>query len=90
MTTDKPLFDECIDDVLLANGFKYYDDWEYGPQAGWSTDWEHYTIRLNRHSFGYWVNVIAHSGGENKHLCLGSSNSADDILALKNLLEKFF
>lgn len=25
-------FDKTMDDELLKNDFKYYDDWKYGPE----------------------------------------------------------
>ncbi len=87
---ERERFNEGIDEVLLANGFKYYEDWEHGPQAAWSIDCEHYTMQLMRHSFGYWIIIDAHASGERKKLNMGSSNNAADIIAVKAALERLF
>jgi len=79
-----------VDDILLANDFAYYDDWEYGPMSGWSSDWEHYTLKLMRHDFGYWLILSAHSGGENKTFNVGSSNDAEQIISIRDSLAKLF
>ena len=87
----KPNFNkDDIDKELLASGFAYYDDWEYGHQIGWSINHDHFTMRLFPHSFGYWVTIEAHMGGANKRLNMGSSNKAEDIIAVKKALDRLF
>jgi len=83
-------FNPNLDEALLANGFKYYDDWEYGPESGYSTGYEHYTIKLMRHDFGYWIILDAHNGGNRTQMNIGSSNCAEEIIAVKNALEKLW
>lgn len=83
-------FDEAMEAKLLENGFKYYGDWEFGPVSGWSGDFERYNMNLMKHSFGYWIIVVAHASGENKEFNLGSSNSAEHIIAIRDLLSKLF
>jgi len=82
--------DESIEAKLLANGFSYHDDYEYGPQSGWGGDCEMYTMCLTKHGFGYSIFVSAHASGTNKGICLGSSNSAEHIISLRDSLAKLF
>lgn len=83
-------FNEAMDLILLANGFEYFSDWEYGPQDGWSTGSEHYTLSLMRHDYGYWLILSAHLSGENKGLNMGSSNEASEIIAVRDALQKLW
>lgn len=85
---DKPKFDETMDETLLQNGFEYFDDWGYGPQCAWSEDWDHVGLKLSRHSFGYWIVFRRHAGGANPAMNIGSSNSAEEIIALRDMLKK--
>jgi len=86
----EPNFNKDIDAELLASGFKYYDDWEHGPQIGWHIIHDYFTMRLMRHNFGYWLIIEAHEGGANKRLNIGSSNKAEDIIAVKEALDRLF
>ena len=79
-------FNESIDADLLANDFKYYDDWKYGPISGWVTNYEYYSLKLMKHNFGYWLIISCHAGGENPSMNIGSSNSAQDIIAIRDSL----
>ena len=83
-----PKFDENINKLLLANGFKFYNYWEFGPIDSWSEDMDHISLRLLRHNFGYWIQFRRHAGGQNKTLIIGESNNADDIIALRDALKK--
>lgn len=83
-------FDETIDAELLKNGFKYYDDWKYGPMSGWSTGHEHHSLFLIRHDFGYDLIIGRHASGENPKMGIGSSNSAKDIIAIRDSLKKLW
>lgn len=82
-------FDQ-IDSYLFDNGFAYYDDWEYGPQYGYSIPHERFRIYLMRGSYGYSICLNAHASGTNKKFPIGTSNSAEDIINLKQLLERLF
>jgi len=84
MQRDK--FDKSIDTELLANNFKYYNDWEYGPISGWTTGYERYSLKLMKHDFGYWLIISCHAGGENPSMNIGSSNNAQDIIAIRDSL----
>lgn len=87
---NKDKFNVLMDEVLLRNNFSYYDDWKYGPQSAWSIDCEHFTMKLMRHDFGYWIILDAHASGERKQMNIGSSNSAQDIILARDSLSKFF
>ena len=82
-------FDEGMDVILLKNDFALYPDWKYGPESGWSGQ-DHYTIKLMRHNFGYWIIVSQHASGENITMNLGSLNNAYDIIALRDALKKLW
>lgn len=82
----KDPFDASMDATLLQNGFKYYDDWEYGPMSGWSWSCDHPSIRLMKHSFGYSIIFSVHASGLNPHMVIGNSNNADEIIALRDAL----
>lgn len=77
-----------IDEVLLKNGFKYYNDWEYGPMCSLPSLWDHITFKLMAHDTAYWIIFHRHASGENKRMNLGSSKNAQDIIALRDLLGK--
>lgn len=83
-------FDEDIDKELLKNGFDYYGDWKYGPMSGWSTNYEHHTLRLMKHDFGYDLIMGRHASGENPTMGIGSSNSAKDIIKIRDSLKKLW
>ena len=87
---DRERFDTNIDKTLLVNGFEYYDDWEYGPMSGWQTDWERYTLKLMGHDFGYWLIIGCHASGASPTMNIGSSNSAEDIIAIRDALKKLW
>ena len=80
-------FNEGMDAELLSNDFAYYDDWEYGPQAGWSNAFEHYVLKLMRHTHGYWIIVGHHASGENPTMNIGSSNEAKEIIAVRDAIQ---
>ncbi len=86
---DRPPFDESMDEVLLRNGFAYYSDWKYGPESGWSAG-DHYTLKLMRHDFGYWLIIGRHSSGENPIMNIGSSNNAEYIILVRDALIKLW
>ena len=88
MKRDK--FDKAIDKELLEHDFAYYDDWEYGPMSGWTTDHEHYTLKLMKHDFGYWLIMGRHSSGENPTMNFGSLNNAKDIIEIRDSLKKLW
>lgn len=78
-------FNKNMDKILLENGFKYWDDWEYGPMCGWSESWDRPNLKLMRHDSGYWIIFKRHYGdGMN----IGSSNDAHQIIKLRNELKK--
>lgn len=81
-------FDESMDAVLLENGFSYYDDWEYGPESGWSEPFDHISLKLMRTDHGYWIIFSRHASGENPSFNIGISNSAHEIIALRDMLKK--
>ena len=87
---NKEKFDKSMDKILLENDFAYYSDWEYGLESGWSTNWEHYTMKLFKHSYGYWIILEAHASGEHDKLNIGSLNNAKDIIALRDALKKLW
>ncbi len=89
MPKDRSPFDEKIESELLKNGFAYYDDWKYGPVSGWSHQ-DHYSLNLMKHSFGYWLIIRAQFGGDNKTMNVGSSNNAQEIIAVRDALAKLF
>jgi len=89
MSLNRPPFDEAIEKALLENGFAHYDDWKFGPESSWSHQ-DHYSLSLMKHDFGYWLIVKSHFGGENKTLNIGSSNSAQEIIAIRDMLSKLF
>ena len=86
----KPPVDPTIEATLLKNGFKNYPDWEFGPVSGWPNDHDHMSLQLMRHAFGYWLILRSHSSGENKTMNMGSSNSAEDIIAIRDLLKRLW
>jgi len=83
-------FNHSMDSVLLSHDFSYYNDWDYGPMSLWSTGWEHHSMKLMRHDFGYWIILSNHCSGKNKTLNMGSSNNADDIIAIRDTLKKLW
>lgn len=83
-------FDNSMDNELIANGFKYYADWEYGPISGWTTDYEYFSLKLMRHDFGYWLIIGRHPSGENPAMNIGSLNNATDIIAIRDSLRKLW
>ena len=83
-------FNDKMNKELLANGFAYYDDWAYGPQDGWETACEHYTLKLMRHDFGYGIIISPHASGTNPSMNIGSSNSASDIISIRDLLQRLW
>lgn len=82
-------FDKEIDAELLANDFAYYPDWSYGPESGWSKA-DHYSLCLMRNKFGYWLILRQHASGENYTMNLGSSNNAQEIIAVRDALKKLW
>lgn len=82
-------FNEGMDAELLVNDFAYYNDWEYGPESGWSGQ-DHYILKLMRHNFGYWLIVGHHGSGENPVINIGSSNDAKEIIAVRDALKKLW
>ena len=87
---DRDKIDKSIESELLNNGFKFYNDWEFGPMCSWSTDCEHYALKLMRHAFGYWLILSAHESGSNSEMNIGSLNNAQEIIAVRNSLSKVF
>jgi hypothetical protein len=83
----KEPFNEKMDEILLQNDFAYYDDWEYGPVTGWTANNDHYSLKLMKHSFGYWLIISKHASGENPSFNIGSSNNANEILAVTEALK---
>lgn len=79
---------EVIDKILLANGFKYYDDWKYGPSDTWSEDYDIVTLKLMHHDLGYWLIFSRHASGENASMNIGESNNAEEIIKLRDILKK--
>jgi hypothetical protein len=79
-------FNESMDAELLANGFAYYSDWEYGPESGWECQ-DHYVLSLMRHDYGYWLIISHHASGENPKMNIGSSNDAKEIIAVRDALK---
>lgn len=79
-----------IEADLLQNEFKYFDDWEHGPQYAWMTPTEHCSMRLMAHDKGYYIVLFHHAGGDNNSMNLGSSDNAEDIIRLRDCLEKLF
>ena len=79
-------FNEKMDDELLKNDFAYYNDWEYGPVSGWQSE-DHMTLSLMRHDFGYWLILSQHASGTNPRFNVGSSNSAQEIIAIRDALK---
>ena len=77
---------EQIDKVLLCNGFEYFDDWEYGPMFGWSEQCDRINLKLFKHAYGYWIIFRRHASGANIEMNIGSSDSAFDIIALRDTL----
>lgn len=77
-----------VDKILLANGFQYWDDWEYGPMDGWSEDHDHISFKLMRHDFGYWMIFCRHAGGENQTMNIGESDIAKNIIQVRDILKK--
>ena len=86
---NKPPFNETIGKELLENGFAYFDDWKYGPMDGWSNQ-DHYSLKLMEHDYGYWLIISRHASGENPVMNIGSSNSAQEIIAIRDALSKLF
>jgi len=82
-------FNEAMDAELLANGFAYFDDCEYGPECGWSSQ-DHYVLSLMRHSYGYWLIISRHASGENPTMNIGSSNDAKEIIAVRDALKRLW
>lgn len=82
-----PSIKKQIDEILLKNGFSYYDDWEYGPITGWSEDFDHVSIKLFEHDKGYWIIFSRHASGANKTMNIGDTSSAVDILSVVNSLK---
>ena len=89
MEERKP-FDKSIEAVLLENGFGRFSDWKYGPQTGYSQDFEHYTVSLMEHNFGYFIILSKHASGRNPGFNIGSSNDAQEILDLVAALRKLW
>lgn len=87
---DRDKFDKKIDLELLKNDFAYYDDWEYGPMSAWSTSHEHHVLHLMEHDFGYWLIIGKHASGANPKMNIGSSNSANDIIKIRDSLKKLW
>jgi hypothetical protein len=85
----RPAFNEGMDKELLANDFAYYSDWEYGPESGWSGQ-DHYSLRLVRHDYGYWLIIRCHASGDNPLMNIGSSNDAKNIIAVRDALKKLW
>lgn len=85
----RPKFDDKMDTLLLENGFAYYDDWKYGPESAWSHQ-DHYTLKLMEHDYGYWLILRQHAHGENPEMNLGSSNNANDIIAVRDALKQLW
>ena len=83
-------FNENMDSELLSNDFAYYDDWEYGPQSGWSNAFERYILKLMRHDYGYWLIVGHHASGKNPTMNIGSSNDAKEIIAVRDAIQKLW
>lgn len=81
-------FDPKMDEILLENDFAYYSDWEYGPISGWNERFDHVSLKLMHCYFGYLIIFRRHAGGENKEQNIGLSNSAEDIIQLRDLLKK--
>lgn len=75
-----------VDEILLKNGFNYYDDWEYGLMYSWLGDHDVMSLRLIHFTLGYWIIFHRHAGGENFDMNIGESNDADQIVKLKDLL----
>jgi len=81
-------FDETMDSILLKKGFTYYDDWEYGPESGWSEPFDYITLKLMRTDHGYWIIFSRHASGEHPSFNIGISNNAYDIIALRDMLKR--
>ena len=86
---DREKFDESIVKELIDNGFSFSQDWAFGPVSSWSHQ-DHYSLRLMKHHFGYWLIISQHFGGENKKVNLGSSNNAKDIIAVRDVLRRLW
>lgn len=86
---EREKFDKEIDAELLANDFAYYPDWPYGPESGWNKA-DLYSLRLMRHDFGYWLIMRQHASGKNYTMNLGSSNSAKEIISVRDALKKLW
>lgn len=83
-------FNKSMDAELLKNDFAFYDDWEYGPISGWSSRFEHYSLKLMRHDFGYDLIISRHASGHNPFMNIGSSNNAAEIIELRDGLKRLF
>ena len=79
---------EVIDKILLENGFKYFDDWTYGPQYTWSEPHDIITLKLMEYDIGYWIMYCSHGGGACISMNIGESNNAEDIIELRHILKK--
>jgi len=83
-------FDKSIEKKLLENGFKKFDDWTYGPKFSFSQDYDHLSLILMAHDFGYDLILGLHASGTNPRMNIGSSNSAEDILAVRDAINKLW
>ena len=78
-------FNKNMDEELLSRGFEYHDDWQFGPQSGGSNNREFFGLSLMRHDHGYWL-ILNCRGCRSSGLNLGSSNNAEDIIAVRDSL----
>ena len=87
---ERAKFDKAIDKELIENDFAYYDDWEYGPISSLPHDYDHYSLMLMKHNYGYWLIVSRHASGENPRVNIGSSNNAKEIIEIRDSLRKLW
>lgn len=83
-------FDKTIEEELLKNDFVLDDDEGCSLSSGWSQDWERYRLYLMKHDFGYWLIIGCHASVENPKMNIGSSNSAKEIIELRDSLKQLF
>jgi hypothetical protein len=86
---DLTKFDPSMPDKLKAADFEHYKDTGYDFEYGWWAG-DHTSMHLLPHDYGYWIILCRHESGENRKLNIGSSNSAEEIIALRDAMEKLF